>query len=836
MRAPSPNIKDILTWNVLALLVLLLPIGVSAGTASVTANCRSLIVNDDLTGYLPGVGIIYTSITTYDGSTGRPLGLNLNGTFDNSEELRPRIGSPGVYEADYVSYHLGVAAWGYFIITLPTTDSDGNGLPDVTQKNKASNISFTGSGASHYSRDATPGSFTIQNGTLTRAANAVSGNISFTSVQGMERIDYSGTFSLSTASGTVSYTRGSPNSITFNLTLNDGTTTRTATGSTSFTVVNANQITLPQFLLTGSGFSLTVQPMTLNRTGQNYAGDMTLADGDPATPWADYTRWVIEIVDPNDTDGDSIPDLSDAVMPLPSLAEALDAPSLSWTTGGNAGWQSQLTVTHDGVDAARSGTITHSQESWLQTTVLGPGTLTYWWKVSSEIGYDFLEFHLDGVLQTGRISGEVDWQRRTNSIPAGSRTVRWRYVKDNNTSSGQDCAWLDEVHFAVATNTPPSVWLSTPLNGATFPAPATITLNAEAFDTDGSVANVEFFNGATRLGQAANAPYSYVWTTSTPGTHLLTARATDNLGASRISAPVRIVVDNDPTRRVIYSTTFEAAEGYDSNFTLAGQNGWRRSGNGSNGVLSGDYLGHGACAYIGHVAADSRLLFLWRPILYTPEPALPLVKFSVLMTIVNSTNGNHDGFLWELYNAQGQQLFSLCFDIFDRRIYYKLDGDAFYVDTQKTYNHASVHHLLISLDIQSNRWNATLDGISLVSQLPITTSNSVVDIGSFDAVWAIYDINAPGNNFMVFDNYEITAEARSAMPPRIGVLTRPTHGQITLRVQGTPGVSFTLQSSTNLSDWTNRQTKSADGVGIVDFIEPVASNPPRGYFRAQQSP
>jgi len=53
-----------------------------------------------------------------------------------------------------------------------------------------------------------------------------------------------------------------------------------------------------------------------------------------------------------------------------------------------------------------------------------------------------LEFYLDGVLQSGRISGTVDWQKQTNSIAAGTHTVKWRYMKDTSASVGSDCAGL----------------------------------------------------------------------------------------------------------------------------------------------------------------------------------------------------------------------------------------------------------------------------------------------------------------------------------------------------------------------------------------------------------
>jgi len=60
----------------------------------------------------------------------------------------------------------------------------------------------------------------------------------------------------------------------------------------------------------------------------------------------------------------------------------------------------------------------------------GAGTFSFYWKVSSESSYDFLEFYIDDVHQSGRISGTVDWQCKSYNITSsGSHTLKWRYAK-----------------------------------------------------------------------------------------------------------------------------------------------------------------------------------------------------------------------------------------------------------------------------------------------------------------------------------------------------------------------------------------------------------------------
>jgi hypothetical protein len=131
----------------------------------------------------------------------------------------------------------------------------------------------------------------------------------------------------------------------------------------------------------------------------------------------------------------------------PTLNEALDNAKLSFTLGGDVNWFPETATYFYGGSAAQSGAIGNSQSSWLQTTVVGPGTLSFYWKVSSQSGYDFLEFYIDGVRQPGRISGNVDWQKKTFAIAKGSHTLKWVYVKNASVSAGSDCGWVDKVVY-----------------------------------------------------------------------------------------------------------------------------------------------------------------------------------------------------------------------------------------------------------------------------------------------------------------------------------------------------------------------------------------------------
>jgi alpha-tubulin suppressor-like RCC1 family protein len=161
-------------------------------------------------------------------------------------------------------------------------------------------------------------------------------------------------------------------------------------------------------------------------------------------------------------------------IPL-TLPGALNTTNLVWSGSGMAPWFAQTAVSHDGFAAARSGAITDSQSSVLQTAVTGPGTLSFWWKVSSEEDFDYLTFTVNGTAPVPAISGESGWEQVTLHLSSATNTLRWTYAKDESVSDGLDAAWVDEVSF---TPDLPAI-LASP-QSQTVMAGASVTLSVSA--------------------------------------------------------------------------------------------------------------------------------------------------------------------------------------------------------------------------------------------------------------------------------------------------------------------------------------------------------------------
>ncbi|MCX5642815.1 MAG: M4 family metallopeptidase [Candidatus Omnitrophica bacterium] len=144
-----------------------------------------------------------------------------------------------------------------------------------------------------------------------------------------------------------------------------------------------------------------------------------------------------------------------------------------WTTGGNAAWFLTTSAKIHGSKGLRSGTINDGQSTWLQWKgyIAVAGLFSFFARISSEGGSDFLKFYINDVEQPGW-SGEMPWTSYCAYLAAGPYTLRWEYVKDGTSFSGLDAAWIDAVSFS--SDTIYTVNASAGLHGTINPSGAVI--------------------------------------------------------------------------------------------------------------------------------------------------------------------------------------------------------------------------------------------------------------------------------------------------------------------------------------------------------------------------
>lgn len=286
----------------------------------------------------------------------------------------------------------------------------------------------------------------------------------------------------------------------------------------------------------------------------------------------------------------------------------------------------------------------------------------------------------------------------------------------------------------------------------------------------------------------------------------------------------------------MFWTGFDAAEGYDVAKPLRGQQGWQGEGSGGNGLVTDFFEGWGQQAFIGYAppAPKDDFLSLWRPLQApAPTPEQPVWKFSVWMQIVDSTNGEYDDFRWRAFNSAGQRLFALDFQNATLDINYLLDDGAGFRSTGFTFDPDVIYLLEIWMNFARNNWQAVLNGQVVVDAQPITTTGARLDLGDVDAFWALRTKGAPGDNYLLFDEYIVTVEPTDHIPVTLELLGLNSRNEFELYVHAERDRRFALDATVNLVDWTPLATnRLSDGSWF--FTDKSSAGSPLRFYRARE--
>jgi len=190
-----------------------------------------------------------------------------------------------------------------------------------------------------------------------------------------------------------------------------------------------------------------------------------------------------------------------------------------WTEGsGVGGYTASLTVTNTG-DPITSWTITSTLPSGQSFTPAG-WNATY--TTSGQTLTGASQAH-NGTLGTGASASGIGYNGRwTGSFVAPTFTC---------TPGG-----------SAPGNPAPTVTLTSPTAGQTFPAGQAVPLAATASDSNGTVASVAFLIDGVVVNTDTTSPYSFSATNLTTGNHTAAARATDNQGAQTTTSAVQFTV------------------------------------------------------------------------------------------------------------------------------------------------------------------------------------------------------------------------------------------------------------------------------------------------------
>lgn len=228
---------------------------------------------------------------------------------------------------------------------------------------------------------------------------------------------------------------------------------------------------------------------------------------------------------------------------------------------------------------------------------------------------------------------------QADSSASSGASLYWQALAtDGMTPIGKPELWLKDALVGViyrrgtfaSSNALPSVDLISPMDGQSFAPHANITVEAAASDRDGTIARVEFYEGSTKLGEDAAAPYSLSFPNAPAGRYRLIARAIDNLGGASDSSAITITVGEELSLPVRIMS-------------------WRRD---SSGVMELQFTAVANANYRLEASTDlktwttletinaSETSVLWLPLLVIKIGLLPVQSRSVIQSWRSVENSN----------------------------------------------------------------------------------------------------------------------------------------------------------------------------------------------------
>jgi hypothetical protein len=288
-----------------------------------------------------------------------------------------------------------------------------------------------------------------------------------------------------------------------------------------------------------------------------------------ALPGSSFSLFVSAVAGPHN----SVSSLNLVIGPQVEDYETGDFTKFNWQMKGNKSWEISSAEKSQGSYGAKSGAINNSEHSEMSITGQVPcsDTISFYYKVSSEWGYDFLKFYMDGK-ELGRWSGSIGWTKVSYPVMEGDHCFSWVYEKDEATVSRQDAAWIDFIQLPAFNEVPDGK-----LSVTTFAEPATICtgdkIQLYAFLPGGSETNSYQWSPSGSISDSGIFnPYASPNETTTY-TVQVAGKSSSVMGQVTVNVermpdtPLAAIVDDH-----LISTAAEGNQWYNSNGIIAGAN------------------------------------------------------------------------------------------------------------------------------------------------------------------------------------------------------------------------------------------------------------------------
>ncbi|MDR0970724.1 MAG: C25 family cysteine peptidase [Lentimicrobiaceae bacterium] len=210
-------------------------------------------------------------------------------------------------------------------------------------------------------------------------------------------------------------------------------------GGAASAPVTVEMINNSPFVTMVSGNTTEIQTITANET-KEITFDITT---NPSTPIAHVMNYTLNV------ESGHYMVAKDFMQKIGLIVETFESggfEEFEWNNTSSSPWTVVQNEKFEGSYSTKSGNIGNNGNTNLVLTYESgiADTLSFYYKVSSESGYDKLIFYIDNV-EKGSWSGSVNWTEAKYAVSAGTHQFKWSYTKDVSQTGGSDCAWIDYI-------------------------------------------------------------------------------------------------------------------------------------------------------------------------------------------------------------------------------------------------------------------------------------------------------------------------------------------------------------------------------------------------------
>ena len=215
---------------------------------------------------------------------------------------------------------------------------------------------------------------------------------------------------------------------------------------------------------------------------------------------------------------------------------------LQTSSGGQAASITAQQVTNNCTAPENQPPVVNISSPTKSTSFISPATITIDAVASDPDGtVSKVEFY-QGTIKLGERTS-APYSYTWKEVPEGTYSITAAATDNQNLRTVSGAVSVVVEKSATAINQLPIVSITSPSKGKKYRKNDKIVIEAVASDPDGSISKVEFKSGSITLAEVTTAPYIYIWEAVDTGTYVITAIATDNLGATSDSCDLVLFVD-----------------------------------------------------------------------------------------------------------------------------------------------------------------------------------------------------------------------------------------------------------------------------------------------------